>query len=97
MKVLQTGIMPNGTHIQIEEWNENYSFMSYGSTLASYPKSKVSHEGTYSPKRNQVYRFDFDFKSNEETKESFNNLVNGSKQLVDFISNLNRKEYADCI
>ena len=97
MKVLQTGIMPNGTQIQIEEWNENYSFMPYGSTIASYPKSKVSHEGTYSPKGNQVYRFDFDFKSNEETKEAFTSLVNGSKQLADFKTNLNRKEYVDCI
>lgn len=62
MKVLQKGIMPNGTVIQIEEWNENYSFMPYGGTIASYPKSKVSHEGSFAPKGNETYRFQFDFK-----------------------------------
>ncbi len=35
MKVLEKGIMLDGTVIQIEEWNENYSFMPYGSTLAT--------------------------------------------------------------
>lgn len=97
MKVLQTGIMPNGTHIQIEEWHENYSFMPYGSTIASYPKSKVSHEGNYAPKGNQIYRFAFNFESEQETKDIFNSLLSGEKKLVDIRTNLNRKEYADCI
>jgi hypothetical protein len=97
MKVLKTGIMPNGTHIQIEEWNENYSFMPYGSTIASYPKSKMSHDGAFSPKGNQVYRFDFNFESEQETKCIFDSLLNGEKGLADIKTNLNRKEYADCI
>jgi hypothetical protein len=97
MKILQKGITPNRTHIQTEEWNENYSFMPYGSTMASYPKSKVSHEGTYAPKGNQVYRFDFNFNSETEAKDAFNSLINGEKTLADFKANLNKKEYADCI
>jgi hypothetical protein len=98
MKILQNGIMPDGTEIQIEEWNENYSFMPYGSIIASYPKSKVSHEGIYAPKGNQVYRFDFNFKSTEETKVAFDELVTGSKVLSDFINNFAGKpEYKNCI
>lgn len=97
MKVLQTGIIQNGTHIQIEEWNENYSFISYGSTIASYPKSKASHEGTYAPKGNEIYRFSFDFKSNDETKEAFNNLLSGIKNISDYKENLSDKKYLDCI
>lgn len=97
MKILQTGILPNGTHIQIEEWNENYSFKPYGSTIASYPKSKISHEGNFAPKGNEIYRFEFDFESHEETKRAFNELVTGQKTLVDFKDKLYNKRYADCI
>ncbi|MGG1664501.1 hypothetical protein [Brevibacillus sp. NRS-1366] len=97
MRVLEKGIMPNGTSIQIEEWSENYSFMPYGSTIASYPKSKVSHEGTCAPKGNQSYRFSFNFKSEEETKKVFNELLTGGKALSDFKENLSEKKYADCL
>lgn len=97
MKVLEKGIMPNGTVIQIEEWSENYSFMPYGRTIASYPKSKASHDGTYSPKANERYRFEFDFKSHEEAKEVYNKLLNGIIQLSDIKSNLYYPKYADCI
>lgn len=97
MKVLTTGLMPDGTKIQIEEWNENYKFMPYGSTLASYPKSKVSHNGAYSPKGNETYRFSFDFKSEEETIKAFNDLLSGAKKLIDFKENMTNKQYLDCI
>ena len=97
MKVLKTGTMPDGTHIQIEEWNENYNFMPYGSTLASYPKSKVSHEGSFSPKGNEIYRFEFDFNSNNEAEIAFNDLLNGIKNLSDFKTHLSKQKYADCI
>ena len=97
MKVLQTGIMTDGTKIQIEEWKENYSFMSYASTIASYPKSKVSHEGSYSPKGNKEYRFSFNFESEEQTKEMFNSLLSGNKQLKDLVQYMHNSKYADCL
>jgi len=97
MKVLEKGIMPDGTNIQIEEWHENYSFMPYGSTLASYPKSKVSHEGAFAPKGNEKYRFSFNFKSYDEAQQAFINLTNGIKTLSDFKSNIYNPKYADCI
>jgi hypothetical protein len=97
MKVLIKGIMPNGTPIQIEEWHEDYDFMPYGRTLASYPLSKVSHEGSYSPQRNKPYRFEFDFGSHEEAREAFASLMDGSKQLSDFKDKMCYPNYADCI
>jgi hypothetical protein len=97
MKILAKGTMPNGTAIQIEEWNENYDFMAYGSTLATYPKSKASHKGAYSPKANETYRFEFDFNSERETREAFSGLTSGAKTLVDYKVSISRKEYADCI
>jgi len=97
MKVLKTGTMSNGTHIQIEDWSEDYSFMPYGSTLASYPKSKVTHEGQYSPKGNEIYRFSFDFNSNDEAETAFSDLLDGSKKLSDLEGFLREREYKDCI
>jgi len=97
MKVLELGIMKNGTAIQIEEWNENYNFMPYANTIASYPKSKTSHQGSYSPRSNETYRFDFSFESQEEAKNAFNELAAGNKTLADFKERLLKIEYADCL
>ena len=97
MKVLEKGTMPNGTAIQIEEWHEDYNFMPYGRTIASYPKSKVSHEGAFSPKGNQIFRCEFDFTSHKEAKEIYNNLLNGIIQLSDLKANIYNPKYADCL
>lgn len=98
MKVLQIGTMPNGTPIQIEEWQENYSFISYGSTIASYPKSKMSHEGSFAPKGGEIYRFHFNFPTTEEAQQAFNSLSNGVTVLADYVEYMHdRPKYADCI
>lgn len=97
MKVLEKGIMPDGTVIQIEEWNEDYKFLSYGSTLATYPKSKISLEGQFSPKANERYRFELKFDSYKETKEAFQNLIEGKIVLSDFKDKLYDRRYVDCI
>jgi hypothetical protein len=97
MKVLEKGTMPDGTAIQIEEWNETYSFMPFGNVLASYPKSKVSHEGGFAPKGNETYRFSFDFKSNDEAKKAFEELELGTKVLADYKELISIPKYADCI
>ena len=97
MKILKTGTMKDGTDIQIEEWNEDYSFMPYGNTLATYPKSKVSQEGPYAPKANERYRFDFEFNSHEEAETAYNELIEGTKTLSDFKNQLRNMKYQDCI
>lgn len=97
MKVLTKGITLNGVAIQIEEWSEDYSFMPYGNTIAAYPKSKTSHEGSYSPKANEKYRFAFNFNSYEETQNAYKALVNGNKDISDYKSFLSEKRYQDCI
>ena len=97
MKILKNGIMPDGTKIQIEEWQETYDFMPYGATVASYPISRSTHEGSFSPKAGESYRFSFDFETHEEAKCAFNNLISGNKTLVDFKEKFNgKKEYLDC-
>lgn len=97
MEILKTGTMPDGTHVQLEEWKDDYDFMPYGNVVASYPKSKMSHEGRYSPKANENYRFDFVFDSNKKAESVFNDLVNGNKNLSDHKNYLYNKKYANCI
>jgi len=98
MKVLEKGIMSDGTKIQIEEWKEDYSFMSYGSTLATYPKSKQTLDGSFSPNRNETFRFQLSFNSHEETKEAYEKLLNGDGQLNEYACNFKGdNEYLDCI
>jgi len=71
--------------------------MPYGSTLAAYTKSKMSHKGAFAPKGNEVYRFEFDFNSNEEAEEAFNNLIEGKSLLSEYKQYISRPEYTDCI
>lgn len=97
MKILQKGKMQNGTDIQIEEWHENYNFIPYGSTLASYPLSKISLQGQFAPKANERYRFAFSFQSEEEAKQAFDNLLTGKNKLSDYKENISDLRYKDCI
>jgi hypothetical protein len=41
MKILNKSTTPNGIPFQLEDWNESYSFLPYGSTIAAYPKNTV--------------------------------------------------------
>lgn len=84
MKILEKDITSNGTKIQIEEWNEDYSFMSYVSTIGAYPISQVNCSGTWSPKRGETFRLQLDFKSYDEAKEAYIELINGNKTLKDY-------------
>lgn len=97
MKVLTKDNMQDGTLIQIEEWNENYSFMPYGRTLATYPISKGNHRGSFSPKLDQKFRCEFEFDSHEEAKSAFNELLTGNKTLLDYADFLRDRKYQDCI
>lgn len=74
MKLLQSGQMPDGTEIQIEDWSENYSFFTYGSFLAAYPKNRYGKES-------RVKKI---FGNAEEAVKAFNALKTGDKTLADF-------------
>ena len=73
MKVLKRGIMPDGTEIQIEDWNETYSFLSYGSTIGAYPKNRYG----------ETFRTSRDFENDKATEKVFEELINGTKTLRD--------------
>ena len=97
MKVLEKATLPGNNQIQIEDWSDNYNFVSYGSTLACYISSKSTIDRIYGPKAGERYRFSFDFGSHEEAKQAYQDLIEEKKTLCDFRDYLSNPEYGDCI
>lgn len=95
--VQEVSSMPDGTKIQIENWNEEYEFILPNSTLGTYPVSKVSLDGQFAPKRNQKLRVSFNFPSAEMARQAFRSLEKGNKQLIDFKEYINDSRKIECI
>ena len=95
--IVEKDLLQDGTKVQIEDWSTEYSFMKYGTTLASYPKSKANHKGEFAPKLDKSFRCAFDFNSHEEAKNAYDELLSGNKTLSDYKKFLQSKEYQNCI
>lgn len=94
MFIREKGTTPNGTHIQIEDWNESYpGTFKKNATIAIYPMAihdiydeENPHFPAY-PKRGETFRSEFDFSTEEEAKEAFKALQSGKKSFMDFLAN----------
>lgn len=85
--ILEKGKTPKGTPIQLENWNNQYSFKPYGSIIGTYPIAQATGEGQFSPKKGKPFRLTIEFNSHEETQEAFKNLTEGNKTIVDYKNN----------
>lgn len=98
MKVIKTGKLPDGVEIMIEDWSMNYpGIYASESVVAAYPISKYTLPGAFSPKAGETFRAEFDFDSAKQAEEAFNSLVNGEKQLTDYIDRLRYPHRAPCL
>ena len=97
MTIIKKGVMPDGTNIQIEDWHDNYNFMPRASTVASYPISKTTKEGSFAPKAGEQYRFAFNFEDADSALMAFETLISGSKVLADYRDKIDNPKYADCV
>lgn len=98
LKVCRTGVMPDGTAIQIEDWSDVYpDIYPQASTLAAYPVSKWSISGAFAPKAGEKFRAGFDFPDCRICEQAFEELSSGMKTLVDFVDCLERREYRAAI
>ena len=97
MKIIKKGVMPDGTEIQLENWNIDYEFNPAFSIIAAYAKSKMTLDGPFAPKAGELRRFEFNFKDAAETEMVFNALSSGEKTLADYKDKLYHPKYADCI
>lgn len=89
--------MLDGTKIQIEDWNKDYSFMAHGSIIGVYPIAKESINGQFAPKRGKSFRLELKFESFEAAKEAFLQLQNNEKELKDFLVNFSNIEFLQYI
>lgn len=98
LKVRRTGVMPDGTAIQIEDWSGVYpDIFPQDSTLAAYPVSKWSVPGAFAPKAGEKFRAGFDFPDYRTCEQAFEALSSGAKILADFVEYLERREYRAAI
>ena len=95
MKVLKKEQIGKSTFIQIEEWHNDYDFIPYGSTIAIYKQSTKTAGGAFGPRAGENYRFQFDFKSNEEAEAAWVDILNGKKRPSDYANCV--QKYADCL
>ena len=93
MKIIRKGTTPNGTHIQIEDWSENYTSHNKNATIGFYPmaleniyREDKPHWTPY-PKRGETFRASLDFNTEEEALEAFVLLENGCREFTDYINN----------
>lgn len=98
LKIYRTGVMPDGTTIQIEDWSNVYSdIYPQANTLVAYPVSKWSIPGAFAPKAGEQFRAGFDFPDCRACEQAFEELSTGAKTLADFVGYLERREYRDAI
>ena len=91
MEIIERAIMPNGTHIQIEDWSKDYDFMGECATIGAYPIAQISGDTPFAPERNETFRMSIDFKTKEEARKCFEQLKTGEKQLIDFADEKDKK------
>ncbi|MBK5077745.1 hypothetical protein IL308_13535 [Lactococcus lactis] len=83
MKIIKKAEMPDGTRIQIEDWNKDYPrFYPTSSIIGCYPIAKISDKKWI--KSGKTFRLALDFESPEETERAFNSLCSGTRNIIDF-------------
>ena len=92
MQIMERGIMPDGTKIQIEDWSKDYDFHKKNSTIAFYPMAvnsiyKNSKSRHPYPERGETFRASLDFDAEEDAMDAFQSMVNGSKTYMDYMDN----------
>lgn len=98
-KIVEKATLTDGTHIQIEDWHPCYDFEPTCGTLAAYPIAKETNTENIMnyPKRGESFRLELWFKTEEQTRQAFADLLSGKKSLKDFRENAERPHYLDLI
>ena len=82
MKIVKQSKMPDGTVVQLEDWQEDYLFKKF-LEIGAYPKAKNSSTNKII-EANKTFRFDLtNFKSNKEAEDVFSKLEKGTIKLED--------------
>lgn len=85
MEIIERGVLPDGTHVQLESWKGNHSSL----TIGAYPIARRAH----SPWLRLGERFRLQISSNhyagytdEMVRLDYSSLLTGEKSLCDLSS-----------
>ena len=94
-----TGKMPDGTGIQLENWEDSYpSSPSLWWAIGAYPRSKHESGRLFGPRRGQEFRLTINFATDAEAVEAFEKLNRGDAELLDYRERFwNRERDADLL
>lgn len=76
MKILERSAMPNGTKIQLEDWNGSLSIGAYPVAKNGYGFVKYGEKFRLTISENQYINY-----SNDDVRTDFEKLKSGEKQL----------------
>lgn len=71
MKILNQTVLDDGTLVRLEDWNENFPFYPYGTTISAYPKRYLQ------------IRAQADFQTHADAKAIYDKLVQGALKITD--------------
>lgn len=92
MKKIKQSKMPDGTTIQLEDWQEDYLFKKT-LEIGVYPKAKNSSNNNII-RMNETFRLDLtNFKSNKEVESTFEKLEKGIMKLEDLQEHFYSSKY----
>lgn len=82
-KIIEKGVMPDGTEIQIEDWSAVYPGTKYAWMIGAYPIAKHSSDRPFGPRKGKIFRCGLEFRTEAEARGAYDRLMNGAR-LTDF-------------
>lgn len=82
-KIIEKGVMPDGTEIQLEDWSEVYPGTVYAWMIGAYPVAKRGSERYFGPRKGKPFRCGLIFPDEQKVRGAFHSLMHGCP-LTDF-------------
>ena len=83
MEIIKKAVMPDGTHIQLEDWRKDYPNVYDDFTIAAYPIAQNTINGSWI-KSGEKFRLDISrFNADDDVKQIFEDLISGKITLAD--------------
>ena len=83
--------------VTICDWSEDYPSLAGKYTMNLYARSRETIPGRFSPNLDEGYLFMFDFETLEEAREAGKRIVNHGRSPLDYVSQMEKPEYARCL
>lgn len=82
MEIIKKAVMPDGTHIQLEDWRADYPSVNENYTIGAYPICQ--NTVGYWIRGGETFRLTISrFNTNDDVKQIFENLTSGKITLAD--------------